>query len=153
MNEPRLTPVDEQIVALLRSDGLMSNLELARRLGISERSVARHMKRLDEEDLARVVMMLDLAADGYEFLCAVGIKVQGRSPEEVASDLALVDAVQIVILVAGEFDLEIQVLARSLRELTAVLDQRIARIEGVQAVVPSLATDIAKHEYQWVPFT
>lgn len=153
MSEAKLTPIDEQIIALLRADGLMSNLELARRIGVSERSVARHLRRLDEEKLAKVVLMLDLAADGYDFLAAVGIKVKGRPPEDVADDIALIEEVQIVILVAGEYDLEIQVLARSLGELTAVLEDRIGRIEGVMAMAPGIATRISKHEYQWVPFT
>lgn len=153
VNEPKLTAVDEKIIALLREDGQMSNLDIARHIGISERSVGRHMRRLEEEKLARVVLMLDIAADGYEFLAAVGIKVKGRLPEEVADDIAQIEQVQIVILVAGAYDLEIQVLARSMAELTEVLEDRIAMVEGVKAVTPSLATRIAKHEYQWVPFT
>lgn len=152
-NEPRLTATDERIIALLREDGQMSNLEIARQIGISERSVGRHMRRLEEEKLARVVLMLDLAADGYEFLAAVGIKVKGRLPEDVADDIAQIEQVQIVILVAGSYDLEIQVLARSMAELTGVLQDRIAMVEGVKTVAPSLATRISKHEYQWVPFT
>ena len=152
-NEPRLTATDERIIALLREDGQMSNLEIARQIGISERSVGRHMRRLEEELLARVVLMLDLAADGYEFLAAVGIKVKGRLPEDVADDIAQIEQVQIVILVAGAYDLEIQVLARSMAELTGVLQDRIAMVEGVKTVAPSLATRISKHEYQWVPFT
>ena len=83
-NEPKLTATDEKIIALLREDGQMANLELARQIGISERSVGRHMRRLEEEKLARVVLMLDLEADGYELLAAVGIKVKGRPPQDVA---------------------------------------------------------------------
>ena len=45
------------------------------------------------------------------------------------------------------------VLARSMAELTGVLQDRIAMVEGVKTVAPSLATRISKHEYQWVPFT
>ncbi len=152
-NEPKLTATDEKIIALLREDGQMANLELARQIGISERSVGRHMRRLEEEKLARVVLMLDLEADGYELLAAVGIKVKGRPPQDVADDIALIEQVQIVILVAGAYDLEIQVLARTMAELTHVLEDRIAGVEGVKAVAPSLATRISKHEYQWVPFT
>lgn len=153
MSEPRLTPVDEQIIALLRADGLMSNLELARQTGVSERGIGRRLRRLEEEKLAKVVLMLDLAADGYDFLAAVGIKVRGRSPRDVGDDIARIEQVQIVILVAGAYDLEIQILSKSLDELTGLLNDQIANIEGVMTVAPSLATRISKHEYQWVPFT
>ncbi len=50
-------------------------------------------------------------------------------------------------------DGEIVLRNRSMAELTGVLQDRIAMVEGVKTEAPSLATRISKHEYQWVPFT
>ena len=145
--------VDEQIVACLREDGRMSNLELAQRTGVSEKNVRQRLRRLEELKIARVALMLDLRADGFEFIAPVGIKVKGRAPHEVGADIAKIPAVSIVILATGAHDLEIQVLATSLEELDALLNETISAIPGVEQVTPALSTRISKHEYQWVPFS
>lgn len=90
------------------------------------------------------------AVDGL--LAAVGIKVKGRAPREVGTDIARIEQVRVVTLTVGAYDLELQVLARNLDELTGLLNEQIARIDGVLTVVPSLARQILKHEYDGMSF-
>jgi predicted ArsR family transcriptional regulator len=48
MRGPKLDRIDRQILALLQSDGRMTNIELARRVGISPPPCLRRVRTLEE---------------------------------------------------------------------------------------------------------
>ena len=62
-----LDEVDRQILAELQSDGRMTNVELARRVGLSAPPCLRRVRRLEEERIIRGYHAdLDPVALGYE---------------------------------------------------------------------------------------
>jgi DNA-binding Lrp family transcriptional regulator len=74
-----LDEVDRQILAELQSDGRMTNVELARRVGLSAPPCLRRVRRLEEERIIRGYHAdLDPVALGYEitFFALVGLESQ-----------------------------------------------------------------------------
>jgi DNA-binding Lrp family transcriptional regulator len=74
-----LDEVDRQILAELQSDGRMTNVELARRVGLSAPPCLRRVRRLEEEGIIRGYHAdLDPVALGYEitFFALVGLESQ-----------------------------------------------------------------------------
>ncbi len=74
-----LDEVDRQILAELQSDGRMTNVELARRVGLSAPPCLRRVRRLEEERVIRGYHAdLDPVALGYEitFFALVGLESQ-----------------------------------------------------------------------------
>jgi DNA-binding Lrp family transcriptional regulator len=74
-----LDDVDRQILAELQSDGRMTNVELARRVGLSAPPCLRRVRRLEEERIIRGYHAdLDPVALGYEitFFALVGLESQ-----------------------------------------------------------------------------
>jgi Lrp/AsnC family transcriptional regulator for asnA, asnC and gidA len=59
--------LDRAIVRLLETDGRLSNMEIARRLGVSESSVRKRIARLMEQHGLRVVAALDGPLGGSRF--------------------------------------------------------------------------------------
>lgn len=55
----RADALDAAIVALLRDDGRLTNLEIARRLGSTESTIRRRLARLMQEEGFRIVGSLD----------------------------------------------------------------------------------------------
>ena len=100
-----LDATDQGIIALLREDGRMPYRAIARELGITEATVRARVKRLEESNTMRVVAVTDIEAAGYDMLLAVGVQVEYRSPEAVAADLAAIDEVCSVNVVAGSHDI------------------------------------------------
>ncbi len=147
-----LDEIDKGVIRLLRSDGRMPYRAIARKLGITEATVRARVRRLEESNTMRVVAVTDIEAAGYGMLLAVGVQVEGRSPEEVAGDLAAVPEVFSVNVAIGAQDIEILVVAEDPPALNTLLADTLARVAGVKRLTPALAVDVLKNQPDWVPF-
>ena len=146
-----LDEIDKGVIRLLRSDGRMPYRAIARELGITEATVRARVRRLEESNTMRVVAVTDIEAAGYGMLLAVGVQVEGRSPEEVAGDLAAVPEVFSVNVAIGAQDIEILVVAEDPPALNTLLADTLARVSGVKRLTPALAVDVLKNQPDWVP--
>ena len=147
-----LDATDESIIGLLRRDGRMPYRAIARELGITEATVRARVRRLEESNTMRVVAVTDIEAAGFGMLLAVGVQVEGRSPEAVARDLAVIPEVFSVNVVVGAQDIEILVVARDQEALGRMMTDCLAAVPGVRRLTPALAVDVLKNQPDWVPF-
>jgi len=79
---PSLDDVDLQILRELQGDGRMTNVELARRVGLSAPPCLRRVRRLEEEGIIRGYHAdLDPVSLGYEitFFALVGLESQKQA--------------------------------------------------------------------------
>ena len=79
VDEPDLDSVDRQILAELQTDGRMTNVELARRVGLSAPPCLRRVRRLEEQGVIRGYHAdLDPQVLGWEitFFALVGLETQ-----------------------------------------------------------------------------
>lgn len=77
--EPDLDAVDRQILAELQADGRMTNVELARRVGLSAPPCLRRVRRLEEQGVIRGYHAdLDPQVLGWQitFFALVGLETQ-----------------------------------------------------------------------------
>jgi len=147
-----LDETDQAIIALLRRDGRMSYRAMARELEIGENTVRSRVRRMEESDVMRVVAVTDIEAAGYGMLLAIGVQVEGRSPEAVARDMAQIHEVFSVNVVVGAQDIEILVVAEDRAALNELISGKLGVMPGVRRLTPSLALDVLKNQPDWVPF-
>jgi Lrp/AsnC family transcriptional regulator for asnA, asnC and gidA len=147
-----LDATDQAIIELLRQDGRMPYRAIARTLAIAENTVRARVRRMEESDTMRVVAVTDIEAAGYGMLLAIGVQVEGRSPELVARDMAAIAEVFSVSVVVGAQDIEILVVARDQAALAALISDKLGAIPGVRRLTPALALDVLKNQPDWVPF-
>ena len=79
VDEPDLDSVDRQILAELQTDGRMTNVELARRVGLSAPPCLRRVRRLEEQGVIRGYHAdLDPQVLGWQitFFALVGLETQ-----------------------------------------------------------------------------
>lgn len=143
---------DEAIIAVLREDGRMPVRDLAQRVGLTEATVRARIRRLEESGSMRIVAKLDLGAMGYPFVALVGLKIRGRTIDEVGQDLLLISEVISILSVIGRNDLEIQVIARDMAMLNILLTETIPAIDGIVGVESALAMNIVKYVQPWGRF-
>ncbi len=74
----------------------------------------------------------------------VDIFVDTMKVEEVTRELCLIDAVQEVYEVTGEFDIATVVSSKSIEEFRDILKNKIMKIPGVKSVVSSIVLSAAK---------
>ena len=147
-----LDATDEAIIALLRADGRAPYRAIARELGLTENTVRARVRRLEESNTMRVVAVTDIEAAGFGMLLAIGVQVEGRSPEAVARALAQFPEVFSVNVVVGAQDIEILVVTRDQASLGELVGERLASVPGVRRLTPALALDVLKNQPDWVPF-
>lgn len=149
---PAPDATDQAIIALLRKDGRMAYRALAREIGLTEATVRARIRRLEENNLMRVVAVTDYEAAGYNMLLAVGIQVEGRPPGDVAGEIARFPEAFVVCQVVGSIDIEMLVVAEDQDSLNELLYERLAAVPGVRRILPSIALDVLKNQPNWVPF-
>jgi DNA-binding Lrp family transcriptional regulator len=147
-----LDDTDQAIIALLRQDGRMPYRAIARELEVAENTVRARIRRMEESDTMRVVAVTDIEAAGYGMLLAIGVQVEGRSPAEVAREMAAIDEVFSVNVVVGAQDIEILVVARDQAALNELITDKLGAVPGVRRLTPALALDVLKNQPDWVPF-
>ena len=147
-----LDDTDLSIIALLREDGRLPCRSIARELDLTENTVRARIRRLEESGTMRVVAVTDIEAAGYGMLLAIGVQVEGRSPETVARQMATLPEVFSVNVVVGAHDVEILVVAEDQTALDRLVNDQLATIPGVRRLTPALALDVLKNQPDWVPF-
>lgn len=148
---PSLDNLDGNIIEILRTNGRATNQEIAERLSVTAATVSARLQKMEDARAMRVVAVTDFAAHGYNVIIALGVKVLGRSVQEVGRDLADMPEVLSVNIMSGEHDIELLVALRDFGGVQKMLFEHIAGIDGVVHITSGVAVDIVKYEFNVVP--
>ncbi len=148
----KLDASDTAIIALLREDGRMPFRQMAEALGLNEATIRNRVRRLEQSSIIRIVARVDLKASGYPVTGLIGVKIRGRSVDEVSEELLSISEIISILAVIGRNDLEIQVIAKSVEALNDLIYEKIATIQGIAGLETSLATNVVKYEQPWGRF-
>ncbi len=97
-----LDNVDKRIIMLLQEDGRMQDVDIARKVGISDDTSKRRRKRLEEMGYLKVRAMLNPWKFGFTSFYFLGITlVPGADVRQVAKKLSKIDEFFFVSLSLG----------------------------------------------------
>ena len=151
----RLDPIDRKILSELQADGRMTNVELARRVGISAPPCLRRVRTLEESDLIRGYHAeLDARELGFEVqvFAMVGLDSQAEAElsafEERCRNWPLVRECH---MLNGEVDFILKCVAPDLSTFQRFLTEELTAAPNVISVKTSLVIRDAKDE-PGVPF-
>lgn len=136
--------LDRGIIEILQNDTSITNKDIGDQLGISEVTVATRIRAMEDRRVLRVMMQRDMRAAGYHFMALVYVNVQGRRPEDVAAELALIDECMSISLAMSNPDIVINVVTRDAAALLALVETRIAAIEGIGSYETMPAMEVVK---------
>lgn len=151
----KLDPIDRRILAELQADGRMTNVELARRVGISAPPCLRRVRTLEERGFIRGYHAeVDARLLGFEVqvFAMVGLARQAEADlsafEARARDWSYVRECH---MLNGEVDFLLKCVAPDLPSFQAFLTGELTAAENVASVKTSLVIRCAKDE-PGVPF-
>jgi len=130
-----LSKTDQAIVANLQADGRRAYVNIARDIGVTEKTVRNRVRHLVESKIIQIVALTSPAALGYHAGAMVGIVTDGNTPaSEVAAKMARIAEVDYVVVTAGRFSLLVEVLARDMQVMRKIIETRLGKISGVQSM-------------------
>ncbi|WP_296763425.1 Lrp/AsnC family transcriptional regulator [Sediminimonas sp.] len=155
MTVSRLDEIDRKILAELQADGRMTNVELARRVGISAPPCLRRVRTLEEQGYIRGYhAQVDPRALGFEVQVFAMVGLQSQAEADLSAfearcrDWPLVRECH---MLNGEVDFILKCVAPDLSTFQSFLTEELTAADNVASVKTSLVIRGAKDE-PGVPF-
>ena len=76
--------LDQDIIDLLQANGRASNARIARKVGVSEGTVRRRLRRLTQENIVKVIAVPNLDKIGYTTAALIGLQTAPGQLDQVA---------------------------------------------------------------------
>jgi Lrp/AsnC family transcriptional regulator for asnA, asnC and gidA len=125
----------------------MSNIAIAQKLGISEYTVRNRMKKLLGNKTIKIVAVANPIDLGFEIAGNLKIKINLQKADQVLENLKKIDELIWVALTTGGTDIDVDFIARSLKEFQDLIFKKISGIDGVLSTETSLMVDLVKDKY------
>jgi Lrp/AsnC family leucine-responsive transcriptional regulator len=151
MGESRMVNLDlfdRHILAALQRDGRMTSVALAELVHLSASQCARRVQRLEDAGIIRSYRaVLDPAALGLGIAGIVNLSLEKHAKaniQELQGQILARAAIVECLSVTGDADYQLRVVARDLKEFSALLMDAIVRMPGVSTMHSSVILEEVK---------
>lgn len=124
--------LDIAILKQLQRDGRERFTKIAKDLDVTEGTVRNRVSRLQEDNIVKIIGLIDPHRVGYDAPAMIGLTIQPPHLDTVALELSAMPEVSYLIMVSGEFDLMVEVLCQDREHLAAFITERLQTVAGVQ---------------------
>lgn len=142
-----LDDISKEIIEQLQQDGRRSYAKIAEAVGLSEAAVRQRVQRLIDGGAMQIVAVTDPMTLGFRRQTMIGVRCSGDL-ERVADQLAAMDEIDYVVIIAGSFDLLIEVVCEDDDQLLEILS-RVRSIPSVTATETFVYLKLRKQTYSW----
>lgn len=150
MRDAGLDATDLAILAELQAEGRITNVELARRVGLSPPPCLRRLRALEEAGMIRGYHAdVDPRALGYEVEVFAMVRLRSQAEPDLQAFEALTAGWPLVRechMLNGETDFILKCVAPDLRSFQAFLTSSLTAAPNVASVRTSLVIRRSKHE-------
>jgi DNA-binding Lrp family transcriptional regulator len=151
----KLDPIDRQILAQLQADGRMTNVELAKRVGISAPPCLRRVRTLEEAGYIKGYHAdIDAREMGFEVQVFAMVRLHSQAEGDLSTFEGRCRAWPLVRechMLNGEIDFILKCVAPDLSSFQSFLTGDLLKAENVASVKTSLVIRCAKDD-PGVPF-
>lgn len=148
MRRSHLDLIDWQILQALQEDGRMTNIDLARRVGISAPPCLRRVRALEEAGvITRYMALLDKPSLGFDVTAFAMVKLQSQAETDLNAfeDKARVwPIVRACFMLSGEIDFLLRCVAPDLNSFQSFVIHDLTAAPNVASVKTSLVIRSAK---------
>ncbi len=134
----KIDSIDKQILSILQQDAQITNVELAKKVGISPPSMLERVKRLEKNEIIkRYVAIVDpmKVSKGVFAMVSVSLSAhQLSSIDQFTRIIKKLDEVLECYHVAGEEDFILKVAVSSIEEYEKFILSKLTKINGVNKI-------------------
>ncbi|MGY1632181.1 Lrp/AsnC family transcriptional regulator [Geodermatophilus sp. SYSU D01186] len=132
---PELDDVERRLVLLLQEDGRTPYAELARRLGVTERTARRKVAGLQERGVLQIAAVTDPEVLGYASMALLWLTLgSGAATDDLAARVVALPEVDYVTVTTGAEAMQVEVLCRDSAALRVLVDEQFRSLPGVTGV-------------------
>ena len=136
---------DVKILEMLEEDGRRPFTEIAEKLKVSESAIRKRVSTLLSTGvIKKFTIRVDNVKMGLNTVAIVGIDVESDKMLEIAQLLCNHMEVKCVATSSGDHMIMLEVWARSGKELSKLISERIAKMDGVKKICPALILEKLK---------
>ena len=139
---------ERKILSILQTEGRISNVDLAARVGISESPCFRRVKSLEEAGvIGGYGARLDQRALGLQGTAFVQVSLDKKDEEKQRAFMARVEAEEHIVechVMSGSHDYLLKVVARNIDHFYELSVQRILTFPGVRDIESNFALQALK---------
>ncbi len=150
MKESSLDKIDYSILARLQADGRMSNVDLAREVGLTAPPCLRRVKALEQRGVIRGYHAeLDGPSLGYTIMVFVMVSLRSQAESDLQafeSHVAQLTEVRECHMLNGEIDFILKVVAQDLQSFQSFLTAHLTSAPNVESVKTSLTIRTSKNQ-------
>lgn len=144
--------LDRQILRNLQEDGRISYVTLANQLNVSEGTIRKRVKRLEENNVLQIVGVTDPFKIGLDTVAFLWLKIERGKINNVISKLKELLPVRYLAITTGSYDLVANVVLPNREQLIKLLNEEVPMIEGIISSETSIILQIHKQIHNWIPF-
>lgn len=150
MRSHRLDKIDKRILMNLQNDGRMTNVELAKDIGISAPPCLRRVRALEEAGFIKGYHAdIDRAALGYSVTIFAAVKLTSQAEKDLVEFEKHMKALPMVRechMLAGDVDFILKIVAKDWDSYQAFLTKELTSAPNITSVKSSLCIRSIKDE-------
>ncbi|MEM3552631.1 MAG: Lrp/AsnC family transcriptional regulator [Candidatus Bathyarchaeia archaeon] len=137
--------VDEKIINALEENARATYKELAKKLGIKESTIRKRILNLIEKKIIKkFTITVDPSKLGKNSIAIIGIEVDPSTLLNASQKLSEIPEAKFVATSTGDHMIMMEVWAKDGKELTKIISEKIAKIDGVKKICPSIILEKIK---------
>lgn len=139
--------LDHNLIKLLEQDALQGSEALAQKLCVSPVTVRRRQRALIEEDIIRIVAVVDPEKIGYHLTTIIGLSVSHDTLEADMETLVSFNEVKWVTRTTGRYDVMIGTVFYTTHELSTFLSEKLTILAGLKDSEVFVCIQLPKGRY------
>lgn len=145
-----LDKIDRQLLAELQREGRVTNVDLAKRVGLTAPPCLRRVRTLEEEGVIRGYHAdLDPSKLGFAITVFAMVSLRSQAEEDLRAfenHIKALPEVRECHMLNGEIDFILKIVSRDLQSFQEFLTSKLTPAPNVASVKTSLTIRTAKHE-------
>ena len=136
--------LDEQIAQLLGEDARQSSEKLAKKLRVSAATVRRRLRKLINNDMLRIVGVVDPASFGFPVWAVITPRIDRRMVNKALEQLEKRPEARFISTTTGRWDILVTARFRSNDHLSEFLEKELANLDGLRDTETAIALQVKK---------
>lgn len=145
-----LDKIDRRLLAELQAEGRVTNVDLARRVGLTAPPCLRRVRALEEEGVIRGYHAdLDASKLGFAITVFAMVSLRSQAEEDLKAfedHIAELEEVRECHMLNGEIDFILKIVSKDLQSFQEFLTSKLTPAPNVASVKTSLTIRTSKHK-------